>query len=258
VGLIKDMHSILLRGVRGQDKTPGRFRTVQAHIGRTGNIDEARFVPCPPMFIDKCMEALEAYLRTPDGMPPLVRAAMVHYQFETIHPFADGNGRVGRVLLLLQLITEGVLPAALLNPSAQLERHRQEYYDGLLAVSERGDWSRWIEFFARSIAEEARDAAGRIERFEQIRDEFHARVRIPRASTLLPPLVDEIFADPVVTVPRVMSLFDISKTAAQTLLDRLASLEIIREVTGKPRNRVYLAQAVVDLFSDPDINPPQA
>lgn len=253
--LIREMHAILLEGVRGSDQTPGRFRQVQAHIGRSERIEEARFVPPPPHAVPPCMDALERYLNSADGLPTVLRAAMVHYQFEAIHPFADGNGRVGRVLLLLQLAKEGVLPAPLLNPSAQLERHRDTYYDGLLGVSHRGEWNNWFEFFARSLAEEAADAARRIERFETLRDEYYARVRTPRASALLPRLVDELFGDPSVTVRDAARLLQIQFSSAAALLDKLLAAGIVREVTGQQRNRVFLAQGVIDLFSADDQSP---
>jgi Fic family protein len=248
--LIKEMHAVLLRGVRGSDKMPGQFRTTQAHIGRTADISQARFVPCPPLAIESCMEGFEKYLNGKDSLPSIARAALVHYQFEAIHPFADGNGRVGRALLMLQLVREGILPAPLLNPSAQLELHREEYYDRLFAVSQGGWWVEWIEFFSRSIADEAADAIRRIERLEMLRAHYHQVVRRPRASALLPKLIDELFAEPSVTIPGTAKLLGVTQAAAFQLLSRLLDAKIIREVTGKARNRVYLAQEIVDLFSD--------
>jgi Fic family protein len=252
--LIKEMHAVLLRDVRGHDKTPGKFRTVQAHIGRSANISEARFVPCPPHAIEQCMESLERFLRKPDGMPAVIRAAMSHYQFEAIHPFADGNGRVGRVLLLLQLVKERVLPAPLLNPSAQLERHREAYYDRLLDVSLNGNWNGWFEFFARSIAEEAADALARVERLEALLESYHSKIRKVRVSSLLSAVVDHLFAEPSVTVNSLASTLDIQFSSARKLMDKLLSLGIVREVTGRLRNRVFLAQGVIDIFSTEPAN----
>lgn len=249
VGLIREMHAVLLDGVRGHDKTPGKFRTAQAHIGRSADIGEARFVPSPPHAIESSMDELARYLTSHDSLPGTVRAALVHYQFETIHPFADGNGRVGRVLLLLQLIKEQVLPAPLFNPSAQLERHRTRYHDHLLNVSQKGDWAGWIHFFASSLTNEAADAAQRIERLESLREDYYVRVRAPRASALLPKLIDELFVEPSLSVGEVAQKLDVQFTSAQKLLDRLMQAGILREVTGRPRNRVYLAQGIVDLFS---------
>ena len=247
--LIKEMHAILLRGVRGSDKKPGQFRTVQAHIGRTAYIEEARFVPSPPHAIESCMEALEKYLAGKDQIPTVVRAALAHYQFEAIHPFADGNGRVGRALLLLQLVRENVLSSPLLNPSAQLELHREEYYDRLLAVSQRGQWTEWIEFFCRCLADEASDAILRIERIESLRNRYHEMVRQPRASALLPKLIDKLFENPSVTIPGTAKMLNVTQPGAFPLVKRLVDLKILREVTGKLRNRVYLANDIVALFS---------
>jgi Fic family protein len=249
---IKEMHAMLLQGVGGEDQTPGQFRSVQAHIGRSADIDQARFVPCPPHAIERSMELLEGYLAVKDDLPPLISSAMVHYQFECIHPFADGNGRVGRVLLLVQLIKEGVLPAPLLNPSAQLERHRQEYYDCLLEVSQNGNWAGWLEFFTRSIAEEALDAARRVERIESLREKYHERVRAARASALLPKLIDDLFVEPSTTVGSVAETMDIQFSSARKLLDKLLAAGIVREVTGQARNRVFLAQGIVDVFATSD------
>jgi Fic family protein len=247
--LIKELHGSLLRDVRGSDKTPGRFRTVQVHIGGSADIGKARFVPCSPHLVDGCMENLEKYLNHRQDVPAVARAAIAHYQFEAIHPFADGNGRVGRALLLIQLANEGMLPAPLFNPSAQLELHRQEYYDRLLAVSQRGHWGQWIEFFANSIADEAVDAASRIEKLEGLRAKYHDTVRKPRASALLPKLLDELFAHPSMSIPGAAKMLRITQASAFKLIQVLVDAGIVREVTGHARNRVYLAQEIVDVFS---------
>jgi Fic family protein len=249
LGLIKEMHRILLRGVRGHDKSPGAFRKVQAHIGRTSDIREARFVPAPPHLIQGSMEDLENYIRNPDGLPPLVRAAMIHYQFEAIHPFADGNGRIGRVLILLLLCAENVLPLPLLNPSAHLETYRKDYYDHLLSISQRGDWNEWIEFFVEGVAGEAIDAIQRIERLEMIRDKYQAVVQTARRSALLPRLIDQLFVNPVVTVNTAATHLDIGFTSAKKLIERLFANGILREVSGRKRNRIFIAQEIVDLFA---------
>ena len=248
-GLIREMHEILLRGVRGHDRTPGTFRRVQAHIGRSNRIEEARFVPAPPNAIESCMRDLERYLAERGSLPALVRVAMIHYQFEAIHPFADGNGRIGRVLILLMLCGEGVLAAPLLNPSAHLERQRRAYYDHLLDVSQRGEWGAWITFFLRGVADEAVDAARRVERLETLRETYYQRVRTARASALLPTLIDHLFTEPSVTLPSVCAFLAIGQRSGQNLIDRLVGAGILRETTGQRRNRVYLAQEVVDVFA---------
>ncbi|HEX4124087.1 MAG TPA: Fic family protein, partial [Tepidisphaeraceae bacterium] len=144
ISMIKEMHRLLLREARGEEKRPGKFRNSQVHIGKTTRIEEARFVPAPPMLVPELMEQLVEYIHAPSDLPPLARSAMIHYQFETIHPFSDGNGRIGRVLILMLLCAEKILPLPLLNPSAFLERNRQAYFRHLTDVSQKGAWTEWI------------------------------------------------------------------------------------------------------------------
>ncbi|MGB7158795.1 MAG: Fic family protein [Tepidisphaeraceae bacterium] len=249
LGLIKEMHQILLQGVRGDDHTPGQFRQVQAHIGRSNKIEEARFVPPPHHEVEPSMRELERYIQQPDDLPALVRLAMVHYQFEAIHPFSDGNGRIGRVLILMLMSTEGVLRTPLLNPSAPLERQRREYYDHLLAVSQRGAWSEWVEFVIRGIADEALATIDRIQRLEVLRQRYLDQLSAVRASPLAAKLVDRLFAEPSVTLQQVAEVLQTSKPSAQKLIDRFMGAGILRETTGQQRNRVYLAQEIVDQLS---------
>ncbi len=259
LGLIREMHQLLLRGVRGDDKTPGQFRKIQAHIGRTNRIDKARFVPAPPHAIDQCMRDLERYIQHPDGLPTLVRTAMIHYQFEAIHPFSDGNGRIGRVLILLLLFREQAVPLALLNPSAPLERARERYYDLLLGVSQRGEWNAWIEFFARGVEQEAHDSIKRIELLDALRQDYQSRIQTRRASALLPRLVDELFVQPVVRLGDVKRLLAIKAPSAQKLIDKLVEAKILQEVFGRVRNRVYLAPEIVKAFQTvTDQSPPSS
>lgn len=245
LSLIREMHQVLLKGVRGEDKTPGQFRTTQAHIGRTHDIAEARFVPAPPHGIGPAMEAMESFIQAPCQLPPLVRVAMIHYQFEAIHPFADGNGRIGRVLILLLLCTEKVLPLPLLNPSAFLERHRREYYDRLLNVSQRGAWAEWVTFFARGIAQEAADAVDRVESLDRLRAEYHERVQTARASALLPKLVDQLFVNPAITTNAAARLLRVGYTSAQKSIEKLLRLGVLKEFTGQKRNRIFIAPEIL-------------
>ena len=249
--LIREMHQILLTGVRGHDKTPGQFRTVQAHIGRSNRIAEARFVPAPPHAVLPAMEALEQFITTPAGVPPLARAAMAHYQFEAIHPFADGNGRIGRVIILLMLSADRLLPVPLLNPSAYLERNRAEYYDHLLRVSQRGAWRDWIAFFARGVVEEAADAVDRVTRLDALRDRYRAAALTGRPSALLPRLIDQLFADPVITTKQAAEFLGVNPNSAQKSIDRLLSTDILREHTGQKRNRVYVAHEILTALNGP-------
>lgn len=247
--LIKQMHQVLLRGVRGQDKTPGNFRTIQAHIGRTQDIREARFVPPPPHAITGCMDGLEQFIQQNESVPRIARLAMIHYQFEAIHPFADGNGRIGRVLILLLMFQMDLLPLPLFNPSAHLERNRSAYYDHLLNVSLRGAWQDWIRFFCTGIVEECSETIRRVEALDALRRKYQARIRETRSSAKLAQLADELFGRPRVTLSSVQSMLDVGHSSAQRYIDKLLDLRILREVTGGQRNRVYLAHEIVEQFS---------
>lgn len=260
VSLIKAMHRLLLEQVRGEDKQPGEFRTRQVHIGRTSRIDEARFVPAPPLFVPELMDQLVEYINSPSDLPPLARSAMIHYQFETIHPFADGNGRIGRVLILMLLCAEQVLPLPLLNPSAFLERHREEYYQHLADVSQKGAWTEWVAFFARGIADEAMDAVKRIDRLRALQAEYLRRLQSVRASSLLLRLVDELFVTPVITVNRAAELLEVGYTSARKNVDRLLKTGIAWEISGRGRDRLYFAGEIIEAVEGkplpPDLRPP--
>jgi Fic family protein len=249
VAMIRRMHEILWKGVERRHLTPGRFRTVQNFIGRTRNIQDARYVPPPPQEVEPCMRELVGFMQKPGNLPALVRCALVHYQFEAIHPFVDGNGRIGRALMLLMLKNEDLLPVPLLNPSAQLERNRREYYDLLLDVSRVGAWEAWLEFFAVCVADEAKDACERLTKLENLRDGYRRKFSAARTSALLMRLIDDLFADPAISAPRTAKALRVSAPNAQRLIDKLVKARVLREVTGKRRNRVYIAQEIVDLFS---------
>lgn len=245
IPLIKDMHDLLLRGVRGGDKRPGQFREKQVFVGHTERIEEARFVPAPPGKVFELMEQLQAYIQTPGGLPAIARAAMVHYQFEAIHPFEDGNGRIGRVLILLLLCAEKVLPLPLLNPSAFLEAHREEYYQHLLAVSRKAEWTQWVKFFARGIEAAATDAIARIDRLKTLQAEYYGKLTTARSSSLLLKLVDELFVTQAITTTRAAEVLGVTYVAAQGSIDKLVAAGILREVTGQKRNKLYLADGIV-------------
>jgi Fic family protein len=191
------------------------------------------------------MEQLEQFIGSPSLLPPLARVAMIHYQFEAIHPFADGNGRIGRVLILLLLCSEKVLPVPLLNPSAFLERHRAEYYRQLLAVSQRRTWNDWVTFFAQGVAQEASDAMGRVQELDRLREQYQRRVQTARASALLPKLVDQLFVNPAITTNRAAEVLNVKFNSAQKTIDKLLGAGIIKELTGQKRNRIYLATDIL-------------
>jgi Fic family protein len=250
VSLIKELHQNLMRGVRGEEALPGAFRREQVFIGSSHRIEEARYVPPPPTEVERLMSGLEHYLAQRSDLPPLVRTAMVHYHFEAIHPFRDGNGRVGRLLMTLMLFSDGLLPAPMLYLSAFLERNRAEYYTLLLEVSTKGAWNAWIEFVLRAVIEEAADAVRRIGRLIELRARYYETIQRTRAQAGSLKLIDTLFADPLVTARRAATALNLTVAATQAHIDRLVDAGILREITGGKRNRVYMADGIMGLLED--------
>ena len=247
INLIRDMHRILLRSVRGEDKRPGEFRDRQNAIG--GNtFESSRFVPPPTLRVLDCMRDLETFIHKKDDIPRLVRFAMVHYQFEAIHPFLDGNGRVGRLLITLLLCAQSQLTKPLVYVSGYFEANRQEYYDRLFEVSTRNRWIPWIEFFLRAVATQAEDARSRADRLIALQEEFQTMVREKRASAKLVEVVDGLFAKPSVTIQDVQDLTGMTPTAAGNLVKRLVEKAILVEATGKRRDRVFVAPKILNVI----------
>ena len=248
--LFKDMHQMLMSGVRGGDKTPGAFRDVQVVIGPTKRIEEARYVPPPPIFVDSLMSEFEKYIQSPSDIPPLVRLALVHYQFEAIHPFQDGNGRIGRLLITLMLCSEGLLPLPMLYLSAYFEKNRDDYYRHLLLISQRGAWSEWIIFFLRGVASESVDAIERASRLMALREKYHSTTQTARSSALTLKLIDFLFSNPGITLRHATDLLKVTPVAAQRHIERLVKFGILREATQKKRNRVYLADGILRTLNE--------
>ncbi|MCX5684267.1 MAG: Fic family protein [Planctomycetota bacterium] len=250
--LIREMHKRLLAGVRGEDNAPGEFRTCQVHIGPRGaGIEQATFVPPPPSELNRLLGALERYLHEPSDLPPVVRLALVHYQFETIHPFRDGNGRIGRLLISLMLCLEKILPMPLLYLSAYFQRTRQEYYEQLRRASQAGTWNDWLTYFARGVASEAMDAVDRAQRLKGLQARYVRQVRTVRTSALLMQLIEELFNYPMVSTAKVAELLKVTPHTAQTHIDRLAKAGILRETTGQKRNRLFVADGIIKAVYDP-------
>jgi len=246
---VRHMQSVLFLNIERPPRDVGRYRTIQNWIGSSNDIRDARHVPPPPTRVDELMRTMIDYINTPDDFPPVARAACVHYQFEAIHPFTDGNGRVGRALVMLQLHRDGVLDAPLLNPSAELERNRRQYYDCLLDVTEQGNWTQWIIFFSRAIAFEAERSIEKLQLLEALRHEYRERVASYRTAKNLLRIVEDLLSDPAVTTTRLSQQLQIDPANASRLVARLVEVGILSEVTGLARNRVYLAQDVLNIFS---------
>ena len=250
--LIREIHEKLMAGVRGEHKTPGEFRRSQNWIGPSGcTLLDATYVPPPVPEMKEALDSLEKYLHTRSKYPSLIRLALIHYQFEAIHPFLDGNGRVGRLLTTLLLCAEGLLPQPLLYLSAYFERHREKYYDFLLAVSRRGNWNQWVLFFLDAVATQSGDAIQRSDQLLALWQKYRERMQVARASALLLQLVDELFAYPVITNRIISEKLSITPRSAQMNIEKLISSEILQEATGKQRNRVYVVPGIISIIDRP-------
>lgn len=248
LNLIRDLHRILLDGVRGSDRRPGEFRNCQNFIGNSRDIRDAIYVPPPPEKLRPALDAFERFVNRPNELPLLIRLAMIHYQFEAIHPFEDGNGRVGRLLISLVLECERALPYPVLYLSAYLERHRSQYYEHLKLVGQRGEWSTWIEFFLRGVADQSIDAVERAQSLITLRNQWADACQTARTSALLLKLVDELFRNPFVNLASVRRLLDVQAQSAQNNIDQLIHRGILTEITGQKRNRIYAGRQVLRIL----------
>jgi Fic family protein len=248
--LVREIHERLMHGVRGDTATPGEFRRSQNWIGRPGStLTDAIYVPPPPDRLMECLGAWETFLHD-DTLPPLAHAALAHSQFEAIHPFLDGNGRVGRLLITLSLIARGVLPSPLLYASAYFEATREEYYARLLGVTERGEWEEWLAYFLRGLSTQAEDSATRIQRIDAQLAQW--REALATAPSRLPGRALDCFAlNPFWTVKKLAARLDVAFTSAQRAIDRLEAAGIVALVGDARRNRVYCAHALLAILEEP-------
>lgn len=246
--LVNEVHRILLSGVRGQEKRPGEFRTLQVWIGSPGSsIRNARFVPPPPDMLRDLFQDWEEFANADMEMPPLVKCALMHYQFEAIHPYRDGNGRIGRLLITLFLRESGVLSNPLLYLSAYFERNRQQYYDELFNVSATGDWERWLEYFLNGVWRESLDVVARIRRLRDLQEKHRSELLGRRAPASESLLVDELFANPFMTAPRASEILGMTPAGARRALARLASAGIVRVVSDH-RPQLYVADEILEIL----------
>lgn len=252
LNLIREIHGILLEGVRGCDRRCGEFRKGQNWIGRPGaSIQQATYVPPPPERLMEPLDAFEKFINTPSELPALCWLALIHYQFEAIHPFEDGNGRVGRLIISLLLDAERILPYPVLYLSAFFERYRDDYYRHLKAVSTRGEWEAWIAFFLRGVAEQAIDGVERSAQLLSLHEEWIAICQKARASALLTKVIDTLFSNPFITNSRIAELLDVYPQSAQNTISQLQQQGILTEITGRARNRVYVARRILDILDEP-------
>lgn len=247
--LLKRTHEILMQGVRGENKTPGEFRTSQNWIGGSG-LNDAAFVPPHQDLVLDLMSDLEQFWHNENiNVPQLIRISLSHYQFETIHPFLDGNGRIGRLLITLYLVDKGLLRKPSLYLSDFFERNRSSYYDALTRVRESNDLIHWVKFFLSAVIETASKGKETFQSILQLRQEMDTLVLgMGRRAENAQQLLNQLYKRPSTTVHDVSELLGISSTAATNLIKQLQSDGVLREITGYQRNRVYLFERYITLF----------
>ena len=244
--LIREMHGKLMENVRGGHLTPGEFRRTQNWIGPAGStLETATYVPPPVDEMNIGLDLLEKFIHANSEIPTLVRAALIHYQFEAIHPFLDGNGRVGRLLMILLFCEWGILPQPLLNLSVYFEQYRQEYYDHLLAVSQRGEWDEWIRFFLRGVSTQARDSVVRLGQLQSLRTKYQAIVESERNPQRMEQVLDFLFMRPILSVRQLEDGLAINFMTAKRYIEKLVRVGILQEVTGYTRNRIFRADEIL-------------
>jgi Fic family protein len=252
---IRELHGILMEGVRGEYATPGEFRQSQNWIGAAGaTLNEATFVPPPIPEMLECLGQLEKFLHSDSKLPPLVQTAMVHYQFETIHPFLDGNGRIGRLLITLLLCKKNVLSKPLLYLSAYFEQNRQRYYELLMKVSQTGDWKDWIKFFLTAVTEQSEDAVSRSRRLLELLRGYSQIAREKHLPPTAMQLVELIFMKPVLNTKTAQDYLKVSYPSAQKALSSLEEASILSEITGRKRDKAYSAKEILRVL-DGEITP---
>jgi len=249
--LIREMHEHLMRGVRGEHQTPGEFRTSQNWIGPPGcTLMDATFVPPPVAEMNDALDGFEKYLHAQSEMPPLIRLSLIHYHFEAIHPFLDGNGRIGRLLMTLILCADGLLPEPMLYLSAYFERYRDDYYRLLLGVSQRGEWIPWIRFFLKAVEVQSRDAIQRSDVLLTLWSRYRTQLQEARGSALLLALVDMLFSFPAINTRMAAEALEVTQRSAQLNINKLVEAGILEEATGRKRYRVYVAREIIAVLEE--------
>lgn len=252
VRMIREIHAILMQGVRGEHMTPGEVRRSQNWIGRPGaTLEKARYVPPPPDATHNCLAELERFIHANSELPPLLRIGMIHYQFEAIHPFLDGNGRIGRLMVTFLLVGWGLLSQPLLYLSNFIEINRQEYYALLLAVSQKGEWEAWLLFFLEGVHSQAEDARHRISRLDDLCSAYREKFAKDRSRESLEILVYYLIRSPITSITQAQETLNIgSFNMIQRNIEKLEALGIVREVTGNKRNRIYHAEEILKVLEE--------
>lgn len=251
VRLIRDVHRILLTGVKGSERQPGEVRTTQNWIGFAGaTLAQASFVPPPAHEVGPALAALERFIHDDSPMPFLVRTALAHAQFETIHPFIDGNGRVGRLLMTLMLCDRGLLSKPVLYFSEYFVMNQLRYYDLLQRVHDDGDWESWVAFYLQGVAEVAERSATLAREIAEMREAHRHLVmsELGRRAVIGLVLLERLYSEPIVTVNRVAEITGVTFRAAADLVDALVAHGLLEEITGQARNRQFRYSPYVRIF----------
>lgn len=247
--LVREIHGLLMQGVRGEKMTPGEFRTSQNWIGPAGcTPTTAAFVPPPVLEMTEALHAWEIFLHNRDTIPDLIQCAMMHVQFETIHPFLDGNGRVGRLLITFFLLERKRLSQPLLYLSAYIDSHKSDYYDLLQRVRTRGEWNPWFRFFLQGVAEVATAAGQQAKELHRLREEYRALLR-DKPNALI--VLDELFFNPYMTIARAGKVLKKTHPPARAAISVLEENNILVEVTGRQWGKVYVSQPILEALEKP-------
>lgn len=255
--LIREIHKKLLSNGRGSDRNPGEFRKTQNWIGPAEcTLSNARFVPPVVADMKKALENLENFFYENDKIPALVKIALIHAQFESIHPFLDGNGRMGRLLITFWLCYKEILSQPLLYLSYCLKKNRLEYYDRLMAVREKGDWEGWIKFFLKGVAVTADEATSTTKEIIQLKELCENKIVSNGCNTSYNILLDDIFVNPIITVNDAMEVLKVSYPTAAKIIDNFCMLEILRDITpDQKRNKRYAFSSYIEILNEKS-NPP--
>lgn len=250
IRVIRELHEVLMQGVRGAHATPGEFRRTQNWIGPAGcTLATAKFVPPPPEEMMECLSQLEKFLHD-QRLPPLIHVALCHYQFEAIHPFLDGNGRIGRLLIILLLIQRQILPSPILYLSSFFEATRDEYYRQLLNVSREGTWEEWLIYFLQGVTLQAKDVLSRAERINKLLMEWQEMTG-GRSEGLMKKVITQLAVNPFFTANKIASTFDVAFTTAQRAIEKLEAAHIVTQVSEGKRDRIYCAKQILEILEEP-------
>ncbi len=248
--LIRDLHCILMTNVRGQERTPGEFRRTQNWIGPPGsNLNDATYVPPPPdPEMHECLKHFDNFMNERDKMPELIQCALIHEHFEAIHPFLDGNGRIGRLLITLFLIERGRLSKPLLYLSSYIEQHRQEYYQLLQRIRTHADWASWIRFFLTAVRQTARSAIAQSNSILALRETFRSQLQKQHRALAL---LDDLFINPYTNVARAATKLGVTAPTATRTIAQLEQIGMLEEATGRDWGRIWLAKPILQTVESP-------